>query len=108
MFLFCPQNYDAIVKKYDTFNGIVLVASQGKIEFLKGFGLANRQDNILINPQSKFRICSITKTFTAVMILQLMEAGKLKLSDKISQHLPNVSGIMSIRKLPELANLSTN
>jgi CubicO group peptidase (beta-lactamase class C family) len=86
------QNYDAIVKKYDTFNGVVLVANQGKIEFLKGFGLANRQENILINPQSKFRICSITKTFTAVMILQLMEAGKLKLSDKISQHLPNYKG----------------
>lgn len=86
------QKYDAIVKKYDTFNGVVLVANQGKIEFLKGFGLANRQENILINPQSKFRICSITKTFTAVMILQLIELGKLKLSDKISQYLPNYKG----------------
>lgn len=86
------QKYDAILKKYDTFNGVILVANQGKIEYLKGVGVANRQEGILINPQTKFRICSITKTFTAVLILQLMEEGKLQLTDKISKYLPDYQG----------------
>lgn len=86
------QKYDAILKKYDMFNGVILVANQGKIEYLKGVGVANRQEDILINPQTKFRICSITKTFTAVLILQLMEEGKLQLTDKISKYLPDYQG----------------
>lgn len=86
------QNYDAILKHYDTFNGVVLVANQGKIEYLKGVGVANRQESIPMTPQTKFRICSITKTFTAVLILQLMEEGKLKLTDKIADYLPDYQG----------------
>ncbi|AYQ33708.1 serine hydrolase [Runella sp. SP2] len=86
------QNYDAVLKKYDTFNGVVLVANQGKIEYLKGAGLANRQEGIRMTPQTKFRICSITKTFTAVLVLQLMEEGKLKLTDKLSKFLPDYQG----------------
>lgn len=86
------QKYDAILKKYASFNGVVLVANQGKIEYLKGVGVANRQEGILINPQTKFRICSITKTFTAVLILQLMEEGKLQLTDKISKYLLDYQG----------------
>jgi len=88
LFITCSafsQNYDAILKHYDTFNGVVLVANQGKIEYLKGVGVANRQESIPMTPQTKFRICSITKTFTAVLILQLVEEGKLKLTDKIAE-----------------------
>lgn len=86
------QDYDAIIKKYNNFSGVILVANQGKIEYHKGFGLANRQDNLVVNSQTKFRICSITKTFTAVLILQLVEEGKLKLSDTIGQYLTNYRG----------------
>jgi len=74
------------------FNGVVLVASDGKIDFLKGGGLANRQNGTEITSKSKFKICSITKTFTAVLVMQLVEGGKLDLDATISKYLPWYKG----------------
>lgn len=87
------QNYDEVLKKFQPkFNGVVLIANQGKIEYLKGFGLENRNYKKSISPQTKFRICSITKTFTSVLILQLVEKNKIRLDDKISKFFPNYRG----------------
>jgi hypothetical protein len=58
----------------------VLVAKDGKIEFLQGIGIANRETNSKISKFSTFRIASMTKAFTAVLILQLYEKGKLDLN----------------------------
>ena len=74
--------------KTDRFSGAVLVARGGKPVFRKGFGLANREWNIPNDPETKFRIGSITKQFTATAILQLAEAGKLSVDDPVSKHYP--------------------
>lgn len=76
-------------KKYDQFNGTVLVAEKGQIIFKKGFGSANMEWNIPNEPDVKFRLGSITKQFTSMLIMQLVEEGKIKLQNKITAYLPD-------------------
>jgi len=77
----------SLYHKYDQFNGAALVAENGKVIYKKGFGLANMEWNIPNEPDTKFRLGSITKQFTATLILQLVEQGKLKLDGKVSDYL---------------------
>ncbi|MBC7557434.1 MAG: beta-lactamase family protein [Chryseobacterium sp.] len=87
--------FSDVVNYYNTeknFNGSVVVATSGKIDYINGIGLSNRQSDITINSKSKFKICSLTKTFTAVMVLQLLEEGKIKLDANIGTYLPDYSG----------------
>ena len=75
--------------EYGNFNGSVLVAEKGKVIYKKGFGLANMELNIPNQPDTKHRLGSITKQFTAMLIMQLVEQGKLKLDLPISTYLPD-------------------
>ena len=69
---------------FGQFHGTALVAENGKVIYKKGFGHANIEWNIPNKPDSKFRIGSITKQFTSMLILQLVEEGKIKpIVDKI-------------------------
>lgn len=82
---------DALIQAYNdtgTFNGAVLVAENGKVIYKKGFGPANREWDIPNKPDTKFRLGSITKQFTSMLILQLVEEGKLDLQGKLSDFLP--------------------
>ena len=74
---------------YGQFNGSVLVAENGKVIFKKGYGLANMEWNIPIEPDTKFRLGSITKQFTSMLILQLVQEGKVKLEGKLTDYLPD-------------------
>jgi len=69
------------------FMGSVLVSRQGEVLFEKGYGYANAEWKIPNDPQTKFRLGSITKQFTATLILQLQEQGKLKVTDGICKYL---------------------
>lgn len=70
------------------FEGSLLVASKGKVLFSKSYGLANREWNLPNTVQTKFRIASLTKLFTAVLIMQLKQAGKLDLQAPVTRYLP--------------------
>lgn len=74
--------------EYGLFNGAVLVAEQGRVIYENGFGMANFEWNIPNEPGTKFRLASITKQFTAAIVLQLIEEGKLRLGGHISDYLP--------------------
>jgi len=74
---------------YRQFNGAVLVAENGKVIFKKGYGMANMEWNIPIETDTKFRLGSITKQFTSMLILQLVQEGKIKLEGKITDYLPD-------------------
>ena len=74
--------------EYGEFNGAVLVATEGEVLYKKGFGLANMEWDIPNQSNTKFRIGSITKQFTAMLIVQLVEEGKLDLHTPISNFLP--------------------
>lgn len=66
----------------------VLVARDGKIVFQGGFGFADLERKTRVTPETKFRIASITKQFTAASILRLAERGKLALNDPLEKFYP--------------------
>ena len=68
----------------------VAIVRDGKIVKHASYGTANLENNIKATEQSIFSINSITKAFTGVALMQLVEAGKLKLSDPLSKHLENL------------------
>lgn len=70
------------------FSGAVLVAEGGKVIYKEGFGLANREWNIPNSTDTKFRLASVSKQFCSMLVMQLIQEGKLKLDDKIIDHLP--------------------
>src|SRR5687767_3353254 len=65
------------------FSGAVLLASQGKPLVSKGYGYANVEWQIPNTPQTKFRIGSVTKQFTSMLVMQLREQGKIRLEDSV-------------------------
>ena len=69
------------------FSGSVLIAQDGKILISKGYGLANREHDVSNTPQTKFRLGSVTKQFSAMAILLLEKQGKLKVEDPISKYI---------------------
>jgi CubicO group peptidase (beta-lactamase class C family) len=86
------QKIDGLLKNYydyGQFNGSVLVAEKGKVVYKKGFGMANMEWAIPNQPDTKFRIGSVTKQFTAALVLQLVEQGKIKLDGKLGDYLPD-------------------
>jgi CubicO group peptidase (beta-lactamase class C family) len=70
-------------------NGTVLVGLEGRILFSKGYGKANFEHEIPNETQTKFRIGSITKQFTAMAIMMMEEAGLLHVHDPISEYVPD-------------------
>lgn len=75
--------------EYGLFNGSVLISEDGELLYKKGFGKANRDWNIPNTADTKFRIGSTTKQFTAALVLSLVEAGKLDLDATVSDYLPD-------------------
>ena len=71
------------------FSGTALVMQKGEKVYHKAFGLADREWNVPNTPETKYRIGSVTKQFTAACILKLEEEGKLKITDKLSLYFPD-------------------
>jgi D-alanyl-D-alanine carboxypeptidase len=71
------------------FSGAVLIAKDGKPIFESAYGDADREKKIRNTVTTKFRFGSMGKMFTAVAVLQLVEAGKIKLDDPVGKYLPH-------------------
>lgn len=69
------------------YSGTILVAKGDEILLNKGYGMANYKESIPNEPDSVFAIGSITKSFTAVAIMQLQEKGLLNVNDPISKYI---------------------
>jgi len=74
--------------EYGQFNGSVLVAENGNVILKKGYGYANMEWSVPNTADTKFRLASITKQFTSMLIMQLVEEGKINLDGKLSDYLP--------------------
>jgi CubicO group peptidase (beta-lactamase class C family) len=70
------------------FNGTALVAKNGQIILQKGYGWKNFADHTLNDVNSIYPIGSLTKPFTAIVILKLQEEGKLSVNDLLSKYIP--------------------
>ena len=80
----------------------VAIEQDGKIVFAKGFGFADVENKVSFTPQTVSRIGSISKTFTALAVLQLVEEGKIKLDDEVQVYVPSFpkkSAPITIRQL---------
>jgi CubicO group peptidase (beta-lactamase class C family) len=85
------QRIDQLVshyQRYGYFNGAILVADHGKVIYAKGVGFANMESRSPNTPHTRFGIASITKQFTALMVLQQAAEGKILLQGKLSNYLP--------------------
>jgi len=106
------------------FMGSILVTQNGQILLDKGYGCANLEWQIPNSPTTKFRLGSITKQFTAALILLLEEQGKLKITDLINKYLPDIpsswsditilnllthtSGIPNYTSFPDFVSMTTS
>ena len=75
-----------------SFTGTVLVSDHDKVIFKKGYGFANREWNIPNTPDVKFRLGSITKQFTSMLVIQQVAKGSIKLDAHLSDYLPYYPG----------------
>ena len=68
------------------FSGAAYVSEDGKPVYHKGFGFSDIASKILIDDNTKFVVASISKQYTATIVMRLAEKGKLKLTDKLSDY----------------------
>ncbi|MFN4247439.1 MAG: serine hydrolase [Flavipsychrobacter sp.] len=83
---------DSVVKVYQqhgSFNGSVLVYQYGRPVLVKGYGYRDVAKKLLNDSNTVFQIGSVTKTFTATMIMMLQEQGKLNVKDKLNKYFPD-------------------
>ena len=71
------------------FSGVVLMARDGRVLFEKAYGLANRELTVPNKLETKFRLGSVTKQFTAMAVMILAERGKVRLTDPICEYVEN-------------------
>jgi CubicO group peptidase (beta-lactamase class C family) len=84
------------------FNGSVLVTRDGRILLEKGYGPADSDRDLPSTSDTKFRIASLTKQFTAMGVLILQAQGKLEVTDRVCRYLPDCPadwGKITIRQL---------
>jgi len=88
------ESYDVLMadlmQRYNLPGGAVAVSRNGKLVFAKGYGLADRERQLPVRPNSLFRIASISKPFTSAAVLKLVEQGKLHLDDKAFRYLSDL------------------
>ncbi len=72
------------------FSGTVLVADQGRPIYQQSFGLAYRSMPDTIRNHYHYHVASVTKLFTAILVLQLVQEGNLQLTDRAKQYLPDL------------------
>lgn len=83
------ENYLDGLSGSEKFSGSVLVSIEGEKVISKGYGMANYELEVPNTPETKFRIGSITKQFTAAAILQLCEKGIINLKDTLDKYIPD-------------------
>ena len=87
------EKIDDIFKEFkngDTPGASVAVLKEGEVIYQKGFGFADIDNKVGIEPKTNFRLASITKQFTALSVLLLEQEGKLVLDDAISKYFPEL------------------
>lgn len=86
------ERIDALLGKANElrqFNGSALVADSSGVIFKRGYGYANFEWQIPNAPDVRFRLGSITKQFTSMVVMQLVGEGKIQLDGKITAYLPD-------------------
>lgn len=91
--IFRPQKLDSLLTLLESqhkFMGSLSIRRNDQIMYQKAFGFSNIAGAEKANSETAYRIGSITKTFTAIMVLQLVDEGKIKLCDKLEKYYPQI------------------
>lgn len=101
------QFFDRLAEKKKAMGNLV-IAKDGNVLYTRSIGYSqiNAVEKKPLTAASRFRIASITKTYTAVMTLQLVEEGKLKLTDTLDKFFPQVPNAQKISILQILSHRS--
>lgn len=82
------DSYIESLPDYNKFKGVILVAQKDTIYLNKGYGFASLEFNIQNSPKTRFQIGSITKAFTSMLVLKMVERGLINLDSSICSYLP--------------------
>src|SRR2546427_2699988 len=101
------QFFDRLAEKNKAM-GSLIIAKDGNVLYTRAIGYSqiNGTEKKPLTAANRFRIGSITKMFTAAMILQLVEEGKLKLTDTLDKFLPQVPNAKKITIVQILSHRS--
>jgi uncharacterized protein (TIGR03437 family) len=92
--------YDAairtVMQKWAIPGASVAITDQGRLVYARGFGFADREAGVQVQPASVFRMASISKTLTGMTILRLIQDGRLALDSKALDLIPNIQPIPGI------------
>lgn len=79
---------DRVMKIYDVPGVAVGVVKDGRIVFKKGYGKANQETGQTVNTATLFALASVSKSFTATAVMQLVDKGLIRLDDPVVKHVP--------------------
>jgi CubicO group peptidase (beta-lactamase class C family) len=80
----------AFLEHNNLFNGVALIVDRGEVVAERAIGYANFEWNIPNTLETRFKIGSISKQFTAMLTLMLVEEGRLSLSDPVGKYIPEI------------------
>jgi CubicO group peptidase (beta-lactamase class C family) len=80
---------DSAIQSRAFAGAVVGVATNGRVDFIKGYGLADLEQRTAMTERTVLRIGSVTKQFTAALVLRLVDQGKLALDDTLSRYVPD-------------------
>lgn len=106
---FKQAELDAIMDRYENdheFMGSVAVAQAGKVIYTRAAGYRDYENKIKATPDTKYRIGSVSKTFTALLALMAVDEGKLSLDDSLAAYYPRVPNADKITIAHMLAHRS--
>ena len=92
---------DSWQQRADVAGVVVAVRDAAGQRHVRASGSASRESQVALTADTRFRVASITKTFVAVVVLQLAAEGRLRLDDPASRHLPGLPGLdgVTVRQL---------
>ncbi len=90
------DNYLNDLETHNKFMGSIAVSLDGEWIYTKSIGFADVEHEIKASEKSKYRIGSISKTFTAVLVLKAVEEKKIKLNEPLSKYFPTIQNATKI------------
>ncbi len=90
------DQYFLLLEQHDKFMGSVVLSHEGEVVYSKSIGFNDVEEKVKADKNSKYRIGSISKMFTSVLILKAAEEKKLKLNQKINNYFPDVKNAEKI------------
>ena len=90
------DNYLNNLETHNKFMGSIAVSRDGEWIYTKSIGSADVENKTMASEKSKYRIGSISKTFTAVLVLKAVEENKIELSEPLSNYFPTIENAATI------------